>query len=85
MTTANIPKLTPQVQLLIHEEYLACPKANEYALEQMLRIQKENPYIFNFITNYAATAGEGPLSHVTGMLLVYRLLEAQAAANSVLA
>ena len=79
MAPTSLPRLTTQVQLMVHEEFVDHP---HYALEQMQRLQNENPLIFAFITNYAMESSSGPVSQIHGMLLVYCLLEAQAAANS---
>lgn len=56
-------------------------KENEFVIELLRRLEKDNPLVANFIAQFSLTT-EDPVGATYAGLLVYRLLESQADANN---
>ncbi len=70
---------------MIQDEYIedTAGSSKDFVMKHIHRLQDENPQILDFMSRYALSPGDGPLAHMTGMVLLYRLLEAQAAADTI--
>lgn len=74
-----LPIVKEEVGFAIQAELLQGTN-NEYVIEQIKRIQRENPCIINFISSFSVK-GKDPIASAYCGILVYRLLESQAEAD----
>ena len=75
-----LPLLHQEIADPVRAEIQQLPD-NEYMVKAILSIEKKNPLIANFISQYAMKT-QHPAEVATCALIVYKLLEAQAEANT---
>ncbi|MEK7089358.1 MAG: hypothetical protein AAB920_00905 [Patescibacteria group bacterium] len=76
-----LPIVKEEIGFTIQEEFRNS-EGSDYICETLERMGKENPCIANFIAAYSLQFKEEILPIMTCAVLVYRLLESQAEADS---
>ena len=75
-----LPVIHEDVAKPLQKELLET-EANEYMIASLRELQKKNPLAANFISQFAMTTKE-PVEVAYAALVLYKLLEGQAEANS---
>ena len=73
MTQATLPVVTASSRLKVRDEYAADIEHGKRMLE---RLVAENPQIVDFMAEYSKSS-KSPSHFLTGVLLIYRMLEVQ--------
>jgi hypothetical protein len=80
MMTVLLPTVTKETGFAVCRE-LEREDNNDYIIGMLARLERENPCVAEFVSRLAIQHGD-PVGISTAALLVYRLLESQAEADS---